>query len=277
MTQSKRTTSEDFQPDIGGLFDDFESPALSAYFGPNPEPKYQAKLIAGGKTPNSIGIILEMDSGGEKPITQWYSCGAVDQWNIVRNGQELVNIKDPNKHRFHQKSSAWSLVEQMMKVLGGGDLTKGQEVVAARGLYMTEAEFYTKDVFHWNQLPVSNPVSGEAATRLLPSAYVGEASAQPAPVAAPTATVPPPAAAQAPTPPVADTGALDVAITEIVAANSGQLDDKGLKQAVIKDARFNTEGAKDYTRNIITGTGIANLEAKELLTRDANGKFVHIP
>ena len=243
-------TRADYEPDIGGLFDDFDSPILSAFFGENPREEYKAKAS------DSIGILIELDSGGEKPITQWYSIGGTDQWQILNNGAEVVRTKNPDKHAFHQKAKAYALVEKMITLVGDRDKVKGMDYfISKKDAYMTQNNFYTGLNFHWKQQDYSytNPETKEVVktTGLFPDKFLGEAT-----VTAKAAATPVP------------TDELDTIVVEL----SEGKDTRGLKQAVIRDDRF--KGKDAFVQSVVNGSKIDQLEKVGKITKGPDGKYV---
>lgn len=230
----KRTTAADFEPDIGGLFDDFDSPVTKAYFGSAPA-KYAEKM--GGE---GIGIYLTFDQtyqdkGVEKNVEQFYSIGNVKNWEIKNDGAEVINTKDENKHQFNQNTNAWALVEKMVTHVGEGDFKKGQETFIARDKYMTEAAFYLGLTYHWKQQKVMNPVQKTEHDVLLPDKFIGE--------------VKPEAKATAKAAASAD---LDAKLVELAHGKTV----KEVKSASTKEFKGNSP----YIREIINGKKLKELE-----------------
>jgi len=238
-------TYADFEPDLGGLFDDFDSPIISAKFGPNPNAEYTAKVK------DNIGLEIELDSGGERPIVQWYSIGNIDQWNSEKDGAEVVRTKNPERHAFHQKTKAYALVEKMIQHVGGGDMKKGMDVFLKRDKFMTQAEFYLGLEFHWKQQDIENPVTKEKSQVLLPDKFLGEVKyeAKKGPAAG-------------------ESSELDAFVVELSEGKNA----REIKQAVLKDARF--AGKDAYIASIVNGTKLTELEKAGSITKGPDGKYI---
>ena len=246
MAKSK----SDFDPDLGGLFDDYDSAVLEASFSGNPNLEYVAKAGEG------LGIVLTMDSGGDKPIQQFYSIGGKDQWQVLNNGREVVRVKNPDKHAFHAKSRASGLVEAMIMAVGKGNRDAGVEFFLKRDRFMTQADFYMGMNFHWKQQEwkYTNPETKEEVktTGLFPDAYLGEATVE--------------TSSKAPTAQVASN--LDAIVVELASGKNV----RELKQAVVRDERF--KGQDAYVRELVNGPKIEQMEKAGQLTMGPDKRYI---
>ena len=246
----KKTTMEDFEPDVSGFFDDFDSPVIKARFG-EPPANYKAKA-------EGIGIHLTFDQkftpsdgSGERNVEQFYSIGRPEFWEIKDGGKEVVNTKNPDKHAFNQNTSAWSLIEKMIIHVGDGDIKKGSEIFSKRDHYMTEAAFYLGLNYHWKQqkvLAYRGEKERKEVDMLLPEKFLGEV--KPGSVGAPAV----------------ESSELDDKLVELAHGK----DAKEIKQAVIKSKDF--KGQTAYIREVINGTKIKNLEDAGLIMMDDETK-----
>mgnify|MGYP001599670104 CR=1 FL=1 len=227
-----KTKLEDFSPEIGGLFDDFGGQTVSARFGPNPRPEYTA---------GSLGIILEIDSGGERPIEQWWSCGDPEKWQIARGGQEIINREKPDMHAFHRSSTAWELVKDMAIAIGEGDIAKGLQFFHKRDHWMTEAEMYTALSFHWKQ-KVMKTVEGKDRDVLMPTKFLGEVKGE--------------------------VGSLDEILIELAHGK----DEKALKSAAVKVDALKKGGP--YLQAVVSGKKLTELKEAGKLFVGEDGKYI---
>jgi len=175
----KKTSTADFEPDIGGIFDDFDSPIIRARFGDPPE-KYKAKADAIGIHVTFDQKFNPSDGSGERNVEQFYSIGSKDNWEIKDGGKEVINTKNPDKHAFNQNTSVWQLVEKMILHAGAGDMKKGLELFSKRDHWMTEAAFYTYLNYHWKLQKVlmyrggTDTKEKQSVDMLLPDKFIGE-------------------------------------------------------------------------------------------------------
>ena len=158
---------EDFDLD-SGLANDFDAAITDVWFD-KPSEQYAAK--SGGASDPRTYLKLE-SSDLTAPIEQSYSTGTARQWQVVKNGAELVSGKDANLHRFVSNSRTGTLVERMITLIGKGDKKKGQEFFIQRGYFMTQREFYVGLNFHW--MREKQPTLDGESEVLLPVAYLGE-------------------------------------------------------------------------------------------------------
>ena len=237
-------TREDFEPEVTGFLEDSDGAIVDAYFGPNTNPEYQAKAGTGG-----MGIMLTIDSPDlQRPLEQWYSIGAEDNWSLSKDGLEVTKVKKPESHLFNKNSRGWVLVESMIAAIGAGDRAKGQDFMVKRDFYMTQAGFYKGLNFHWATKSV--PVVGKPNVDVpMPVVFLGEITGG---VIATSAS----------------TDDLDQVVVDLAAG----LDDRGLKQAAMKNVALKADN--NYMRELVSGPKISELEKAGKLTRGPDGKFI---
>lgn len=251
-------TREDYEPEVTGFLDDVDGAIVDAYFEPNPRPEYQQKAGMGP----GLTIIVDTPSL-DRPYEQWYSVGPEDHWKIGKDGQEVVNIKKPDKHQFNKQSRAWDFVDAVVATLGEGDMAKGQDVLIKRDKFMTEAPLYVGLNFHWRRKPL--PTVGGGTTEVpLPVTYLGEV--------APGKRESPKAATAV----RADTSEIDNVIAEMASGKTVT----ELKKAVMVAKREGKFGDKPfvpddaYIRDLISGKRLEELENEAKIVKDAEGKYI---
>ena len=164
MVDKKSLTRADMDLDDSG-FDDFSGVIIDAWFGYASEvsPEYKEKLASES---DPVMLIAKVDADGfkEPPKLGAYSCGGQEKWEVTRNGKEI----SPQKGNpvFHKRSNAGAFVAEIFKVAGGGDIGKGQDILAARGFRMTQAEFYIGLDSRWLRQDIPNPVDSSKTLHL---------------------------------------------------------------------------------------------------------------
>ena len=89
----KKTTLEDFEPDVSGLFDDFDGIIIKAKFGEAP-PKYLEKAAGVGIYLTFDQKFTPSDGSGERNVEQFFSIVSPDIWEVKDGGKVVVNKKD---------------------------------------------------------------------------------------------------------------------------------------------------------------------------------------
>jgi len=237
-------TVADFEPDVGGLFDDFDGTFIKVKFAEAPVKYSEASE---SKTPG-IGLYLTFDQTYEKGgttlnVEQFYSIGNPDNWEIVKEGSEVVNKKDPDKHAFNKNTNVWALVEKMIEHTGSGDAKKGLDFFIKRDHYMTQAAFYVGLAYHMKQQSVMNPVKKEAHDVLLPNKFLGEKKVETVSGGA-------------------ETSDFD---EKLMAFVSGKTTAE-VKKGALKEFKGNSP----YIREIVNGTKLADMEAAGLIAKDGD-------
>lgn len=234
-----KVTQEDMELE-SGLVNDFDGTIVDANFGINE----QYAAISGTSDPM---LLLKLSSPDfENPIEQGWSCGAAKQWEVIRDGKEVVSGVNPNVHRFNMNSRAGKLVTAMFQTIGGGDLKKGQQHFLKKDRYMTEGEFYTGDTYHWLRVKMDT-VGGDTKDVLMPVAYIGSSK-----VAGKTIVAKKETAAMA-----FDEGLLQTAIKEASGKSV-----KELKQAIVKKADKSLTGYNAFIKAVLSGSVIEQLKTE---------------
>ena len=225
-----------------GLADDFDAAITDAWFDV-PRAEYAAR--SGTKDPM---LMLHLEGPDlEKPIDQPFSIGAAKQWQLTRNGKEVVSGKNPDAHSFTKGSRGGDLVDRMLTLVGGGDKAKGQKFFLGRDRYMTESEFYSGLNFHWKREEKST-VGGEKRDVLMPVVFHGEATgAAKAPTAAPS----------------------DEKVAKIIELAEGKTD-RELRQAVLNAFK----GDDAFLNEVFTKDLVGKLVEQGKLTKGPGGKFI---
>lgn len=171
---SPRVTPDDWKLD-SGLPDDFDGEISAAVFKPNAT--YAAKSNV---DPNTPLLHLTFRGPDIEPFEQAYSIGSGAAWEAKNGGKEVVSANNPSKHTFNASSNAGKLIERIVQLLGGGvdakSIEKGRLTVAGLGMFMTNADFYTKFKGHFVRQEISRQASadgsftGGTTTVLLPTA-----------------------------------------------------------------------------------------------------------
>ena len=228
-----------------GLADDFDGVISHAYFGI--KERYDA--IAGTSEPK---LVFALDGEElEQPQEVAYNTGAAKQWEVVRDGAEIVSGKNPDAHAFNMNSRAGGVVARMFNLVGAGDRAKGQDFFVARGHYMTQAAFYDGLKFHWKREEMTT-VGGDKKQVLMPVSYLGEV------------------AAKGKKDGVIPTEAID----KIVALADGKTE-KELKQAIVKDPVLSKVAG--LVNQVLNKGLLKTLETENKLTKsadDATGVYV---
>lgn len=240
-------TQDDMELETG-LFGDLDGKITDAKFGPNPRPEYQ---LAAGVDP---GLVLTIDSPDlQEPIEEWYSAGGKKQWQVVSDGKEMVSGADPDLHKFHSNAKAGALVTAMFRVVGDGDLKKGQQFFIKRGFKMTQSGFYAGLNFHWKRIPLSYEIENRtiSSQTLLPVEFLGEGEAKAAPAGA-----------------VAEASELDDVVAEI----SAGLTERELKRKALGNDTLKANQA--YMKELVSGNKIQELINAGKLAKGPDEKFV---
>ena len=232
-------TLEDF--DLGsGLADDFDGEITAAEFGINPE--YAS--AAGKDIPGVIITIKSPDLGQE--ISQFYSIGDPEKWEIADNGSEVTFTPKPEAHKFNMNSRGGQLVTAMFESAGGGDKKKGQEFFLKRDYWMTQAGFYVGTNWHWGRFLKANPIdpAKPPSSVLFPTALLGETKVAKAEVSE------------------------DADIARIIALAEGKTP-RELKQAIVNEFK-----GKPIVNKVLNKGLLKELEDKGKLALGPDGKFV---
>ena len=239
---------EDFE--LGsGLLDDFDGVVEDAWFAP-PRQEYIDRT-GGEPTPFLHLSIVSPDA--DQPIEQVYSIGTARQWQVERDGKEVVSGKKPDYHNFVANSRGGELVGRIIELAGGGDKAKGVQAVKERGFLMTEAEFFVGLNAHWER-ESRLTVGGDTRDILLPTAIHGFGEAE---------AVATPGAAGLPF--------SDEEIEKLVGLASGRTEQQ-LKQQVMRDAGLKKN--KELLNSVFNKNLLKELEAAEKLTRGPDGKYI---
>ena len=240
-------TQDDMELETG-LFSDLDGKITDARFGPNPRPEYQ---LAAGIEP---GLVLTIDSPDlENPIEEWYSAGSKKEWQAVSDGKEMVSGADPDLHRFHANAKAGALVTAMFRVVGVGDIKKGQQFFIKRGFKMTQSGFYAGLNFHWKRIPIGYEIEGRtiSSQTLLPVEYLGESEAL-----AVSGEV------------VAEALKLDKVVVEI----SAGLTERELKRKAL--GNDDLKANQPYMKELVSGNKIQELINAGALAKGPDEKFI---
>lgn len=230
-----------------GFADDFDAVVADAWFGP-PREEYSRK--AGGIAEPFLHMKLE-GTDLDKPIDQAWSTGAARQWQIARDGKEVISGKNADTHTFMASSRAGELVSRVLMLVGEGDKAKGVQMLKERGYFMTEAEFYIGLRAHWNLVKLAT-VGGEERDVLMPTAFSGFMDS-----AGPAAVKPPALYTES---------ELEV----LVSLASGKTEQQ-VKQQVM---RSTLKDNKILLNEIFNKNLLKTLENEGTLTRSPDGKFI---
>jgi hypothetical protein len=144
-----------------GLVDDFDGAVVGVQFRPNPQ--YAAKSSIDPNTPllhlTFQGPDIDTEDG---TLTQAYSIGT--GWETKNKGSEVINTNRPDKRNFNINSNAGALIKRMLAIAGSGDEQKGMEMIAERGIYMTNAAFFEGLSGHWSRETISRQGGGSGFT-----------------------------------------------------------------------------------------------------------------
>ena len=249
MASRREMRPEDFDTPTG-FQDDFDAKVVEAWFGP-PSAEYQDKAATDAKDPV---LHLKLDEGDlEKPIEQSWSAGSARQWQVERDGAEVVSGKNPDFKNFVSTSRAAELVNRIIALAGEGDRKKGVEIVQGRGYYMTEAEFYLGIDAHWEQVEMET-VAGEKRNVLMPTVLhgfgEGGGSATPGTPEGP--------------------GYTEEEVAKLLELASGKTEVQ-LKQGIM---RSGLKGAKVLLDAVFNGDLLETLEKEEKLTKGPDGAYI---
>jgi len=261
---------EDFETPEGGLFDDFDGTTINAYFGPAGGKYSQAS----GSAEPGLFIVFE-NPEAEKPIEQFFTIGK--GWELGPDNTTVVNINKPELTAFGAQSKVGKIVNKVAEHLGGGDIDKGREIFAQKGIPMTNAKFYIGWNAHWKNEESKIKIDGAEKTvkTLLPTAWYGVVAEGAKPAAKATGTpASAPAAGKAPEVSSTDIAALD----EIVTKASAGKTERELKTAILKDTPENKpiKSNREYQANVVNGTVLKRLEAEGKLFKDEKGIYTAI-
>lgn len=255
MTPKSR---EDFETVTGGLFDDFDGSIVGAKFG-LPTGSYAS--TSGGTAP---GLTLTFNNpDAEKPFDQFFSIG--NGWEIVDDGKAVRNINKPESHVFTKSSKAGKITDAALKLVGAGDVEKGQEIFIKRDFYMTEAAFYLGWNAHWNieESKMTIDKQEKIIKTLTPTIWIGFAGGT-------TAQAAPAGGAKA-AGPIGDAAKMD---EELIKLSAGKTERELKQLAINKDntAKFTSE----YKRDIVNGTILKRLETDGKLFKDEKGLYMAV-
>ncbi len=154
---------KDMEPD-SGFQDSYKGKSIDSYFGPPPD----AYLLKSGVSDPWLFVVIDDKISGEKQTHGW-SIGGKKNWQITREGKEVVSANDPELHTFNNRASAGILNLRIMDLLGDGDREKGKQIfLGNRKLYMTDAEAYIGLDCTWLIEVVKNKPDGGENRVLLP-------------------------------------------------------------------------------------------------------------
>lgn len=249
-------TLDDFQLE-SGLKDDFDGTITAdTYFGA-PRKEYADKAaVSGGTLDPVLQLVILPDGDGEEPITQQYSLGPGKQWQVVKDGREIVSAKSPDSHRFNMSSRGGELVSKMFELAGSGDKVKGQEFFIKRDAYMTEVGFYAGLRYHF-KVEKKPTVGGEPSNVLLPNKFLGEGKAV---TTGKTESK--------------STGGDTSALNQLLIDNAGGKTDKELKQWALKNDVLKANSA--YMKDVISGKKLKEMEDAGQMFKDSDGKYVSL-
>jgi len=261
---------EDFQPDVGGFLDGVSGEIVDAMFDVA-SGDYADKVMLGGanaKPPIVLTCTVNSPDRAD-PVTQSWSVGSQDIWEIIDGGKAIQNIKNPEKHAFRSGSRAMALVEALMTVAGGGDLEKGQEVIIERNHYMTEAIFYIGFNVTWATQQLPTITGGKSSPVPLPESLISIASAKAATkpgVKTAVKSAVKAAAAAAPEAETSDTADLD----QVLVDNASGKSEKELKSFAVRNGTIKANDA--YMKAVVSGKKLRELENAGTLTMDPESK-----
>ena len=246
--QQRELRDEDFDL-ASGLMDDFDAEVTDAWFAP---PRQEYIDRSGGDTTPFLNLKLESPDL-DQPIEQVWSTGSAKNWQVQRNGREIVSSKSPDLHQFASASRAGGLVDRIITLAGEGDRAKGVQIVRSKGYLMTEAEFYIGLSCHWEreQMPT---VSGETRDVLMPTALLGIGDSDVA------------GSVTAPSAPAFG----DEEIAALVTLASGKTEQQ-LKQQVM---RSELKGNKDLLNAIFNKGLLTAMETEGTLVKSPDGKYI---
>ncbi len=254
-------TRDDYKPDVGGFLDGINGEIVEAMFDVA-SGEYADKVMLGGPDakPPIVLILTVMSIDREEPITQSWSVGSQDTWEIINGGKAIQNIKNPDKHSFRSGSRAMSLVEAMMTAVGDGDLEKGQDIIIKRDKYMTEAAFYVDFNFGWATQQLATVQGGKTTPVPLPAKLIGMAAVK-GKTAQPAATK------------SAGKGTVvsaDAALDQLLADNANGKSEKELKSFAVRNPDIKKNDA--YMKAVVSGKKLRELENAGTLTLDPDTK-----
>lgn len=258
MAKDVKTNVTDFDLP-SGLPENFDATIVEAYFGEPPE-KYIQKARQDGRGEPGPGLYLVSEGEDlEEPYNQFYSIGS--NWEMGEGGKSVINTKKPEVHAFQKNSSAGKLVIRILTLAGGGDIQKGKELMAARGILMTEAEFFLGMKLHWMRETTQTAVGTESSITIPDKFYGfsenGKEEKKPA------------KAAEAKSPEAsAEEGKLEDIVIKLAAGKNI----KDLKSAIVKDEELKKNRA--FVTSCVSGKRLAQMESDGKIIKDENGVFV---
>jgi len=261
---------EDFQPDVGGFLDGVSGEIVDAMFDIASGDYADKVMLGGADAKPPVVLTLTVNSPDRvDPVTQSWSVGSQDIWEIINGGKAIQNIKNPDKHSFRSGSRAMSLVEALMTVAGDGDLEKGQDIIIQRNHYMTEAAFYIGFNVTWATQLLATVQGGTPKPVPLPESLISIASAKAATKPGVKTAVKPAvkaAAAAAPEAEASDTADLD----QVLVDNASGKSEKELKSFAVRNATIKANDV--YMKAVVSGKKLRELEAVGTLTMDPESK-----
>ena len=249
---------EDLLPEEG-FADDFDAAISDAYFDKHPNEKYRAKT-------SDPFLILVLDGKDlDEPQVKPYSIGAKREWQVVDKGAGVVSKAKPDTKTFIKASRAGTLIMEMARAVGEGDVNKGLESLANRGHYMTEAGLYIGLNFHWLNKKMAQAGTNEDGTVsesdvLLPVAYLGEGTTSGKSSAS--------SGTKSDNKGTEDSSNLET----LIVTNATGKTDRELKAFVMNNAEMKKNPG--YQREAVTGTLLADLEKDGKLTKDPDGRYL---
>jgi len=243
-------TREDFEL-VSGLADDFDGTIIDAKFMGNPE--YDA--VSGTSDPQ-VTLTIKADVM-DKPFTQQWTCGSAKKWTAMDDGNRVESEATPGLHKFVDSSRAGTLVKRIIKLLGSGDVKKGQDTVIARGFLMTEGGFYKGLSFHWKRESMET-VGKEVKDVLMPVALISAPKSAPASKAKKE---------EEPT-------KVNATAIEFIVGKAEGKTARELKAAVVKELDKNTSGYDGIMTGVLSGSLFNEMVTDGLLTVGPDGKYL---
>ena len=226
-----------------GLVSDFDGEITAAEFGVNAN-----YAEAAGKDIPGLTITIDSPDLGQE-MSQFYSIGDPEKWEISDDGTEVTFTPKPDAHRFNMNSRGGQLVSAMFESAGGGDKKKGQEFFLKRDFWMTQAGFFVGTNWHWERVEMKNPLQPDRAPSsvLVPVALLSETKKTGSKVKG---------------------GADDADIARIIELAEGKTE-RELKQAVVNEFK-----GKPIVNEVLNKGLIKKLVDSAKLALGPDGKFV---